>query len=145
MNPLNETAESMIVEMIMSKRVVTVEMDDSLKVIKDIFDNTHFHHLLVIESGVLSGVISDRDLLKVLSPNIGTITETPRDTATLNKKAHQIMTRKPITLTPDADVYAAIDIFNRRNISCIPVIDKAKKPIGILSWRDILRASVKSK
>lgn len=134
----------MIVETIMSKTVVTVEMDDSLKIIKNIFDNTFFHHLLVVESSTLFGVISDRDLLKALSPNIGTILETPRDTATLNKRAHQIMTRKPITLLPDADIYQAIEIFNKQIISCIPVVDNTDKPVGILSWRDILRASIQS-
>lgn len=134
----------MIVETIMSKTVVTVEMDDSLKIIKNIFDNTFFHHLLVVESSTLFGVISDRDLLKALSPNIGTILETPRDTAALNKRAHQIMTRKPITLLPDADIYQAIEIFNKQIISCIPVVDNTDKPVGILSWRDILRASIQS-
>ena len=49
----------MNVEKIMSKRIVTVERDDSLKVVKEIFDNARFHHLLVVESGKLFGVISD--------------------------------------------------------------------------------------
>ena len=132
----------MSIENIMSKTVVTVEMDDSLKVVKDIFDNTRFHHLLVVETGKLFGVISDRDLLKSLSPNIGTISETLKDTAALNKKAHQIMTRKPVTLSPKASLYEAIDIFNHQSFSCIPIIDDEHKPIGILSWRDILKALV---
>ncbi len=41
------------VEKIMSKTAVTVEMDDSLRTVKEIFDNTRFHHLLVVESGKL--------------------------------------------------------------------------------------------
>jgi acetoin utilization protein AcuB len=124
---------------IMSKSVVTVEMDDSLKVVKEIFDNTHFHHLLVVESDKLYGVISDRDLLKALSPNIGTVAETVRDKATLNKKAHQIMTRKPVTLATYTGIYEAVEIFIEQNLSCIPVVDEKKKPVGIISWRDILK------
>ena len=124
---------------IMSKTVVTVEMDDSLAVIKEIFDNTGFHHLLVVESDKLLGVISDRDLLKALSPNIGTLSETVRDLASLNKRAHQIMTRKAVTLGPDAAIVDAIEIFNTHNISCIPVVDEQNKPVGIISWRDILK------
>lgn len=132
----------MTVEKIMSKSIVTVEMDDSLKVVKEIFDNVCFHHLLVVESGKLFGVISDRDLLKAMSPNIGTTAETARDLATLNKKAHQILTRKPVSLSPDTSIYEAIEIFNSHNISCIPVVDEDTKPIGIISWRDILKAIV---
>jgi acetoin utilization protein AcuB len=130
----------MNVEQIMSKAVVTIEMDDSLKVVKEIFDNTRFHHLLVVESGKLFGVISDRDLLKSLSPNIGTAAETASDVASLKKKVHQIMTRKPVTLGPDAGIHEAIGIFNHHNISCIPIVDGECKPVGIISWRDILKA-----
>ncbi len=130
----------MAVNQLMSKDVVTIEMDDSLGVVKDIFDSTRFHHLLVVESGKLFGVISDRDLLKSISPNIGTAAETASDVASLNKKVHQIMTRKPVTLGPEASVHDAIAIFNQHNISCIPVIDEDRRPVGIISWRDILKA-----
>ena len=47
---------------IMSKTVVTVEMDDMLRTVKEIFDHMKFHHLLVVEAGKLFGVVSDRDL-----------------------------------------------------------------------------------
>lgn len=127
------------VDKIMSKPIVTVEMDDLLETVKDIFDNTRFHHLLVVEDETLMGVISDRDLLKSLSPNIGTIAETARDVVCLRKKAHQIMTRNLVTLGANAAIDDAIEIFNSHNISCIPVIDDEKKPVGIISWRDILK------
>lgn len=131
--------EYMSVEKLMTQSIVTVGMDDSLKEIKEIFENVRFHHLLVVESKRLVGVISDRDLLKSISPNIGTPSETKKDLATLNKKAHQILTRKPITLTIDAQVDEAIDIFNTHRISCIPIVNDKQEPVGLLSWRDILK------
>jgi acetoin utilization protein AcuB len=133
--------EVMKVKDIMSETIVTVEMDDSLKVLREIFDKVKFHHLLVVESGRLYGVISDRDLLNALSPNIGSISETGDDRATLNKRAHQIMTRKPITLSPKAGINDAIEVFNNNKISCIPVVDEERKPVGIISWRDILKTA----
>ncbi|MCF6282806.1 MAG: CBS domain-containing protein [Candidatus Polarisedimenticolaceae bacterium] len=123
----------------MSKQIVTVEMDDMLHVVKDIFDSTCFHHLLVVESGRLYGVLSDRDLLKSMHPNVGTMAETTKNAASLNKKVHQVMTRKLITLEATASVYEAIDIFNNYGLSCIPVVDAQQKPIGIISWRDIMK------
>lgn len=129
----------MLVEKIMSKPVVTVTLDDTLGEVKHIFENAKFHHLLVVEEGKLYGVLSDRDLLKSISPFIGTVQETAHDKFTLNKKVHQIMTRKPITLSPFANVYEAISVFNQHNISCIPVVNEENIPIGIISWRDILR------
>ncbi len=125
---------------LLNEKIVTVEMDDSLRVVKEIFDNTNFHHLLVVERGKLYGVISDRDLLKAINPNIGTIRETVQDAAVLNKKVHQIMTRKLITLGLDASFYDALEIFDQHKVSCIPIVDAENKALGIISWRDILRA-----
>ncbi len=98
------------------------------------------HHLLVIESKKVFGVVSDRDLYKALSPNIGTKTETFKDVATLNKRVHQIVSRNPIVLTPNATIAEAIDIFNTHTISCIPIVDHEMKPLGIITIRSILKA-----
>ena len=124
---------------IMSRPVVTVELDDPLSVVKKIFDNVQFHHLLVVEKGKLLGVISDRDLFKALSPNLGTAAEKPIDSATLNKRVHQIMSRNPVCIDQSEPVAKALDVFQNHPISCIPVLDHHQKPVGILSWRDIFK------
>ena len=80
----------MFVSEFMTTRLVTVEMDDRLSVVKEILENLKIHHLLVIESQKVFGVISDRDLYKALSPNIGTMTETLKDVATLNRAYSEI-------------------------------------------------------
>ena len=131
---------------IMTKRVVSVEMDDRLDVVKKIFDSVKFHHLLVVDDrGKLKGVVSDRDLLKALSPYVGSAAENARDTATLNKRVHQIMSRNLITLHPRAAVSEAVSLFLEHRISCIPIIDEALKPVGILSWRDVMRTLLAGK
>lgn len=125
---------------LMSKQPVSVSPDDTLAVVKEIFDHVKFHHVLVVENNSLLGVISDRDLFKALSPNIGTAAETARDLATLNKKVHQVMRRKPVTLREHAKVMDAIHLLNTEGVSCIPVVNSANQPLGILSWRDIIKA-----
>lgn len=124
---------------IMTSKVATVSMDDPLTVVKNVFDHCQVHHLLVVDSDLLVGVISDRDLLKAMSPYLGTAAETSRDTQTIKQRVHKIMTRKLVTLGADATVKDAIDVFNTTPISCIPVIDGMGRPIGIVSWRDIMK------
>jgi acetoin utilization protein AcuB len=132
--------EGMDVGSIMTARVVTVEMDDRLEVVKKIFDTLKFHHLLVVDDRKkLTGIVSDRDLLKALSPHIGSAAETARDIATLDKRVHQIMSRKPLTLHPGADVSEAVALFLENRISCIPIVNPDFKPVGILSWRDVMK------
>jgi len=135
----------MIIENIMTKAFVSVSLDDTLFTIKNIFERASFHHLLVVDDKQLSGVISDRDLLKSISPNIGTAAELTRDLATLNKKVHQVINRELVTLTADASVFDAIDIFNTTKNSCIPIVDGNNSPVGILTWRDIMKTLGKKK
>jgi acetoin utilization protein AcuB len=126
---------------IMTIRVVTVEMDDRLDVVKSIFDTLNFHHLLVVDDRrKLKGVVSDRDLLKALSPYVGSAAETARDIATLNKRVHQIMSRNLITLPPQAALGDAMQLFLEHPISCIPIVNDELQPLGILSWRDVFKA-----
>lgn len=128
---------------IMTKEVVTVGLDESLRTVHDIFQRENFHHLLVVEEEKLIGVISDRDLNRAISPFVGTLDEQARDLVTLNLKAQQIMSRDPIVVSPGDTIFKAIKIFNRNTISCIPVVDQDNKPVGIISWRDVLRYSEK--
>jgi len=130
----------MLVSELMSTKLITVELDDKLSVVKEIFENMKIHHLLVIESKKVFGVVSDRDLYKALSPNIGSRVETFKDTATLNKRVHQIVSRNPIVLTPNATIGEAIGVFNTHTISCIPIVDHEMKPLGIITIRNILKA-----
>ena len=130
----------MNVESIMTRKVVTVESDDSLKTIREIFDNVKFHHLLVVEKRKLVGVISDRDLLKALSPFVGRLFERPQDVALLNKRAHQIMSRKPITVDKEFRVEAAARLLMGKNVSCLPVTSLEGAIEGIVTWKDIFKA-----
>ena len=129
----------MKVREIMSRQLITVNMDSSLAKVKDIFDQFHFHHVLIVEDEMLFGILSDRDLLKSISPFIGTAAETSRDRDTLKKRVHFVMSRNIISLGPDAGLNEAIHLFNTHNISCIPIVDENNKPIGLISWRDVLK------
>ena len=135
----------MIVDDIMSKSLVTVNASDNLWAVKQLFGENRFHHLVVVDNDKLIGIVSDRDYFKAISPRIDTPTESAKDVETLNKTVRQIMSTELITLEPATDVYDAIDIFNNNKISCIPVIDADNKPIGIVSWRDILRVVAKTR
>ncbi len=130
----------MKLEEIMAQRVVTVGMDDNLDVIRKIFGKVRFHHLVVIEEeNEVVGVISDRDVLKELSPYLETSSEQDRDLATLTRKAHQIMSRQPITASPEDSIEKAAESLLENSISCLPVISEDQVLVGIVTWKDILR------
>lgn len=124
---------------VMTTRVATVEMDDRLTVVKEILDSAPFRHLLVVEDNELQGVISDRDLLRCLSPFLGTEAESTRDATTLNQRAHQIMTHSPITINPEFAIDDALALMLHDNIGCLPVLNNGAIA-GIFTWHDGVRA-----
>ena len=130
----------MKVSAIMTKEVTTVDMDISLRAICGIFEDKKFHHLLVVEEDELCGVISDRDVVKALSPFLNTPSEQTRDLTTLRKRAHQIMSRKPITITKEASAEDAVRLMFQENISCLPVLSSDGQIEGIVTRKDLLQA-----
>jgi acetoin utilization protein AcuB len=125
---------------IMNTEVVTVGMDASLRSISRMFEEGEFHHVLVIEDGELFGVISERDLLRASSPFLNTGCEQNRDIATLSKRAHQLMSRKPFTITAEADAEDAVRLMLQKGISCLPVVSSDGQLVGIVTTKDFLRA-----
>lgn len=125
---------------IMITRVVTVEMDDSLEVVRAIFQKVKFHHLLVVENEKVVGVISERDLLMAISPFVGTISETSRDLSTLDRRAHQIMSHHPVMIHKSATIQDAGERMLKRGVSCLPVISTKGTIDGIVTWKDLVKA-----
>ena len=143
------------IEMVMTRQIITVAMDDPLHKIQRIFEHEGFHHLLVIDEGELVGVISDRDLLSALSPYVDTPSEQRRDQRTLHRRAHHIMSRRLVTVTRETPIAHAAALLLKHSIGCLPVISSsvpvrthagshlrlvtARRTIeGIVTWRDIM-------
>ncbi len=130
---------------IMTRNVYTVDIDDSLKTIRDIFGFDAFHHILVEDGRRLVGVISDRDLLRALSPFLGTLSEKKCDKSTLDMKAHQIMSKEIVTVNAESSIEDAISQLLEWNIYCLPVLSPLGVVEGIVTWKDILRFYSKTK
>src|ERR1700739_410953 len=58
-----------------------------------------------------------------------------------NMRAHQIMTRKVVSVTPEQTVLQAANLMLRNHVSGLPVVDKAGAVVGIVSEGDFLRRS----
>ena len=133
----------MKVSEVMTPHVQKVKQDESLRSVRHIFERSRFHHLLVVHQGRLIGVISDRDLLKHISPFVGqNMMERPQDRRTLNLRVHQIMSRKLHTVGPEVSVQLAADRMIAAGVSCLPVVGPDAKPLGIVTWKDLLAAYV---
>ena len=74
---------------------------------------------------MLNAIIGNYDGMKVEMKNA------------LNKKVHEVMTRKLITVSPDQDLYHAMKLINKHDIRSLPVVD-GRTLKGIISKTNVL-------
>ncbi|MCC5824186.1 MAG: CBS domain-containing protein [Phycisphaerales bacterium] len=128
---------------IMTPRPITVGMDATMREVRDIFESKGFHHLVVLGKDRRAvGVLSDRDLLRTVSPFVGKLAERSADVASLERKAHQVMSRQLIAARPNTLLRAAARVMLDHKISCMPVVDRELRLVGILTRYDIVRWSI---
>jgi len=129
---------------LMTKKVIVVTPDDMVDKVFILFHFEGIRHLPVVtDKGSLVGVITDRDIKKVLGPRRtkyvkkdGTVSDVSA------RKVRTIMRRKPITIGPNEKATDAAAIMVKRKIGALPVISN-KKLVGIITATDVLEAFVK--
>lgn len=129
----------MLVEDIMKRDVVTVELTDSIRLALLKVHQYRIRHLPVISQGKLVGIISDRDVRDACPSIIGIPRED--DEHVLNTPVSSIMRKDVICAHPlDFVEEAALALYDNR-IGCLPVVvdDELK---GIITETDILHTLV---
>jgi arabinose-5-phosphate isomerase len=84
---------------------------------------------VVDADGKLGGVISDGDLRRNMD-------------GLLSQTAGEIATRDPVTVDPDMLAAEAMAILNQRKVTALLVVDGERRPIGVVSIHDLLKAGV---
>lgn len=123
----------------MTTRLITVAPGDTIGKMNEMFTKLPIHHILVVENEKLVGIVSDRDVLRNVSPFVNTKAEEPKDSFTLTRQAHQIMNKHPATIRVDRPVREAGKLMLEKKVSLLPVVDDAEQLIGVLSWKDVMR------
>jgi acetoin utilization protein AcuB len=130
----------MRVEDIMTTKVFTVDQHDLIDRVFFLIHYEKIRHLPVVEKGKVIGIVSDRDLYKVLGPKTNSnVIEGNSELHVVTKKVQNIMHRGVLTIHPDSYVSEAATIMANNRIGALPVVDKDNKLLGILSAIDILR------
>lgn len=91
--------------------------------------------MLVDEAGRLCGLFTDSDLARLF--------ESPVDPA-LDRPIAEVMTRSPVQVEAGTRLRDAVRLLARRQISELPVVDGAGRPIGLLDITDVVGSAVPS-
>lgn len=122
----------------MSCNGVTVGPHAKLEEAERLFERHDFNLLPVLEHGRLIGVLTKLDLLKAFS--FGSDRLVPRYHQILGQDVGTVMTREPVTVTPEVPLTRVLEKMVVMRYRSLPVIDGTRALVGVISREDIIRA-----
>jgi acetoin utilization protein AcuB len=129
----------MLVKNWMSKKVISIDADDSMEDAMGLLKEHGIRRLPVMKNGKLVGIVTDRDL-KNASASDATTLEIHELLYLLTKvKVKDIMTKDPITVPPDYTVEETAQVLLESKISGAPVVDENGEVVGIITQSDLFR------
>ena len=87
------------------------------------------------------GIISERDALRFTHPYADKTVSTSQHRKSMKKRLIQIVTRKPICVSPDTSIHQLISVMIENHIDMVPVFDDTEL-LGIVTTTDILKLLV---
>jgi acetoin utilization protein AcuB len=133
----------MQVSAIMTKKLITAEPDLSLSALRDIYSQSKFQHIPVLDTGRrLVGIVSVKDYFKLTAPISDSASEKTLDIFLNSRKIKHVMSSPVISVSADCPVVKAAALLLKHNIGCLPVTDADDLLLGLVSWKDIMRVVV---
>jgi len=137
------------VAQVMSADVSTVAPDTPLRTVVERVEGKIYRAVPVVEEGRPVGIITNLDLVErggllVRVELLGGLTGSERASVfeqldREGKKARDVMTPDPVTVSLDASVRAAAEAMAHRRLKRLPVVDGSGRLAGIVSRLDLLR------
>lgn len=127
---------------IMTTDVVTLMLDDTLRLADDLMNLANLHHFPVVEGGRVVGIVSRLDLILA---SLTSVTQrgvrSPREVlGTIAVK--DVMKEVPATISPDMTVREAARLMVEKRIDCLVVVEGGSL-VGIATRTDLLAEMVR--
>ena len=127
------------VSSMMTTEVKTVEPEDTMKKVEQVFRENRIHHLPVVEEGKLLGIVSKSDYLFFKRGFNDQTTDNRIDEFRLKtRKVKDIMTKGIAKLETADRIGVALEIFKENLFHAIPIVDDGKL-VGIITTFDIIK------
>ena len=125
---------------IMTRKPATVGPEDNFETVRNLLEKHGFHHVPVVENGMLAGIVSYTDYLRIIGDLYGNAQEQRSNEHLLNTLlVKEVMTEHPVCLAPTDTVEDALRIFNTNHFHAIPVLEGNRHLVGILTTHDLIK------
>lgn len=125
------------IDLIMSKKLITLHPKDKLQRAKDIFQEYDIHHIPVVVMNKIVGILSQGDILYLEN-----VANNSFDKFIIDKKFElntidAVMTKDPICADINSRIMDVLDIILYRRINAVPIVDNDEL-VGLVTSIDLL-------
>jgi CBS-domain-containing membrane protein len=92
----------------------------------------------VVQEGVLVGIVSKLDALKVFAFTEDQIL--PRYADGMATKVNEIMSSDVVAVDPETKLQRVLQMLTKHKVKSLPVIDQRRNLVGIIAREDVMRA-----
>ena len=128
----------------MSREVITVTPDTSLTKLHRLMTDYKIRRIPVIKKGRLAGIVTLGDIREAEPTGATSLSIWEINYLIAKLQAKDIMTRNPVTISPEATVGEAAKLMLQHKVSGLPVVDEDNRVIGIITESDIFRMVVEA-
>jgi CBS domain-containing protein len=125
----------------MRRHFVTLAPGDRLDLADDVMKLGRIRHMPVLDGERLVGVVSQRDLLAASLSKALDFEVKERRVFLKSVAVGEVMTRDPVTVSPETSAGEAARLLVRRKIGCLPVVDAKGVMVGLVTETDLLRTA----
>jgi len=132
------------VEEAMTGKVLALAADTPADVAARRLEQAQVSGAPVVDRGRVVGVVTLRDLIApALAAGASAQTTGPflrHEHHLAGYRVHELMTGEPVTARADWPLARVVVVMEEGGVNRIPVVDGDGRPVGILTWDDVLRA-----
>ncbi len=128
-----------LVKDIMTVDVLSIAPDSTLPEARRLMSSKKVRRLPVLDAGKLVGIISLSDVDEASPSGASTLSIWELNYVLAKLQVKEVMTRDPITVTPETTVGETARLMAQKKIGGIPVVDAAGALAGIVTESDIFR------
>ena len=131
-------AAAYVVRDYMSTNVTTVPRTARLLDAALTLRRTGFRHLPIVDGDKLVGIITDRDINRFAPSLLTNVTQEEYNAIFETTPLERVMTKNPLSVTPETPVFEAVAQLHTKKLGCLPVVESGRL-VGIVTVTDMLR------
>lgn len=129
---------------IMTEDVVTLMIDETMDLAETLMKIGRIRHLPVVDDrGILKGLVTHRDLLRVSVSEVIHLSQKERTDILSNIPVRKVMRTELASTTRDTPLIEAAEYITTHKYGCLPVVDDEGVLVGLITEADFVSLTIR--